>query len=263
MTCSFILQDLQRVRERVSDTLFFMIKSHMIFGLVATFAVSLATVSCQQESRLQSEQPMPPEFCYVDEVAPSIRADLKYSGSDNFVGRPIAGYRGSRPILRRDAAAALQRVQQRLVAQGYGLIIWDAYRPMRALSDFRAWSRTSDSSTRATFYPRLTKKGIYEGHYIGDSSEHTWGIAVDLSLVHLSDGRLVDMGGRHDLLDPSSATESPEVSEQARANRRFLRDAMRAEGFVNYGKEWWHYRLANSRPWYAYDFPVRDDLRVH
>lgn len=203
---------------------------------------------------------MPADFCYVDEVAPAVRADLKYSGSDNFVGRPIAGYEGHRPILRRDTAEALARVQAALEKQGYGLLLWDAYRPARAMLDFRAWSRTADDHTKAEFYPNITKQGIYEGRYIGNASEHSWGIAVDLTLVHLATGELVDMGGRHDLLDAASATNSPLVSAAQRANRQRLRNAMNAAGFSNYSKEWWHYRLRDSQPWKRYDFPVRDDL---
>ena len=197
---------------------------------------------------------LPAEFCYADDVVPLLRTDLKYAGNDNFVGRPIAGYVGKRPILRRDAAMALRQAAAELRPLGYGLIIWDAYRPARAMSDFRAWSRTPDDSTRTSFYPRTTKQGIYASHYIGDISEHSWGVAVDISLYHLANGQLVDMGGRHDLLDPSSATDSTEVSPAQRANRHLLRDAMRRAGFENYPKEWWHYRLSNSRPWYSYDF---------
>lgn len=202
---------------------------------------------------------LPREFCYADTVAPTIQVDLKYTGSDNFVGRPIDGYRGRRAILRRDAAAALRKAAETLRQQGYGLLVWDAYRPMRALRDFRAWARTPDNSTQAEFYPNITKQGIYTGRYIGDQSEHCWGIALDLTLIDSATGKLVDMGGRHDLLDPSSATDSPAVTPTQRANRHRLRRAMQDAGFANYNKEWWHYRLANSEPWTAYDFPVMDD----
>lgn len=205
---------------------------------------------------------LPPDFCYVDSVAPEVQTELKYSGQDNFVGRPIDGYQGRRAILRRDAAVALRKAAEALRRQGYGLLVWDAYRPLRALRDFRAWSRTPDDSTRAEFYPNITKQGIYDGRYIGDSSEHTWGIALDLTLVDLATGKPVDMGGRHDFLDPSSATDSPAVTPAQRANRQRLCRAMQAAGFENYSKEWWHYRLANSEPWAAYDFPVWDDYGV-
>lgn len=231
-------------------------------GFVVLFA--WLTASCAQKGTDPASLVawrMPAGFCYVDEVAPEIQADLKYAGSDNFVGRPIAGYEGSRAILRRDAAVALGHAAGILRQQGYGLMIWDAYRPMRALRDFRAWSYSPDEGTRASFYPRITKRKIYQEHYIGDSSEHTWGIAVDITLYRLKDGKLEDMGGRHDLMDTRSATDSTEVTCQQRFNRGILRDAMRAVGFENYPKEWWHYRLENSRPWFAYDFPVSDNLQ--
>lgn len=226
-------------------------------GLLAHCAPTTATPAAGSIIYL-----MPPDFCYVDEVAPGIKTDLKYAGNDNFVGRPIDGYLGRRAILRRDAALALRRAADRLREQGYGLLVWDAYRPLRALRDFRAWSLTPDTSTKAEFYPNITKQGIYDGRYIGDSSEHTWGIALDLTLIHLATGKQVDMGGRHDLLDPSSATHSTSVTAAQRANRRLLCEAMTAAGFENYSKEWWHYRLSNSEPWAAYDFPVRDDLEA-
>ena len=203
---------------------------------------------------------LPKGFCYLDEVAPTVRVDLKYAGNDNFVGQRICGYEGRRAILRRDAALALAKAAAALAKEGYGLLVWDAYRPARAMRHFRAWSRTADNHTKSEFYPNITKQGIYDNHYIGDTSEHSWGIALDLTLVRLADGKPVDMGGRHDLLDASSATHSPLVSAKARSNRLRLNAAMRAAGFANYSKEWWHYRLRNSQPFVAYDFPVRDDL---
>ncbi len=203
---------------------------------------------------------LPAEFCYLDTVAPAVRVDLKYSGSDNFVGRPIAGYSGKRAVLRRDTALALKKAADLLAKQGLGLLVWDAYRPACAMSDFRRWSRTPDDRMKARFYPNITKQGIYDGKYIGDISEHSWGIAVDVTLVDLRSGRELDMGGHHDLLDVSSATESPLVTPQQRANRLKLRDAMAAVGMKNYHTEWWHYFLADPGKLFSYNFELRDDL---
>lgn len=204
---------------------------------------------------------LPVGWCYVDEVAPTVRVDLKYTGHDNFVGRPIAGYTtGRRAVLRRDAAEGLARAAVWLRHRGLGLLVWDAYRPSVAMADFKAWSRTADERMKSKFYPRISKQGIYEGRYIGDTSEHSWGIAVDITLVRLKDGKEVDMGGHHDLLDVSSATESPLVNEQQRKNRLLLREAMHHGGFRNYSKEWWHYFLENAAPCYSYSFPLDDHL---
>lgn len=220
----------------------------------------LAQCAPQQISVPAPAAYMPEAFCYVDEAVPGIRTDLKYAGNDNFVGRPIAGYAGRRAMLRKDAAMALKKAADELKEKGYGLLIWDAYRPACAMRDFRAWSRTPDNRMQAKFYPNITKKGIYEGKYIGELSEHTWGIALDLTLVRLPGGNEADMGGHHDFLDPSSATDSAAVTPHQRANRRILREAMQNAGFENYDKEWWHYRLSNSKPWFIYDFPLSDAL---
>ena len=231
---------------------------------LSCLALAAALCQCTLEPKpaAQAVQPgMPADFCYVDEVAPLVRVDLKYAGSDNFVGRPIDGYTGRRAVLRKDTAAALRTASEILAKQGYGLLVWDAYRPARALKDFRAWSRTPDDSTRATFYPRITKQEIYDNRYIGDVSEHSWGIALDLTLFRLSDGKEVDMGGRHDLLDVSSATRSPLVPATARANRLILHDAMLQAGFCNYSKEWWHYFLRNRGDCYNYNFPLDDNAK--
>ncbi len=203
---------------------------------------------------------LPPGWCFVDTVVPGVRTELKYAGRDNFVGRPIDGYSGHRAVLRRDAAPALARAAAELAPRGLGLLVWDAYRPARALRDFYAWSQTPDDRTRATFYPNITKRGIYESKYIGLTSEHTWGVAVDLTLVDLRTGRELDMGGRHDLLDASSATGYSGITPRQQANRRLLCETMERAGFRNYSKEWWHYFLGDSHPWYVYDFPLDDTL---
>ena len=217
---------------------------------------------CSQPTVLVYPGIMPQELCYLDEVAPGIKVDLKYCGSDNFVGRPIDGYTdGRRAILRKDAAAALARAQQELNKKGYGLLIWDAYRPHRALQDFYNWSLTDDDRTRATFYPNITKRGIYENKYIGPQSEHSWGVAVDVTLIHLRSGKELDMGGRHDLLDESSATEYAGLSARQQANRRLLRDTLAAAGMRNYSKEWWHYYVSPLGLCHQYDFPLNDTLR--
>lgn len=205
---------------------------------------------------------MPDELCYLDETAPDIKTDLKYCGYDNFTGRPIDGYtEGRRAILRKDAAEALARAQQMLKPQGLGLLVWDAYRPHRALRDFYNWSMNDDDHTRDRFYPNITKRGIYENKYIGLSSEHCWGVAVDITLINLRTGKELDMGGRHDLLDASSATVYAGLTPRQQRNRLLLRDTMEAVGMKNYSKEWWHYYVSSPGTCHQYDFPLNDQLR--
>lgn len=233
--------------------------------VIACSAVLLSQCVVQQPGAKPAvgvEAVMPAGLCYLDEVAPLVRVDLKYCGSDNFVGRPIAGYTGGkRAILRQDTALALKKASEQLAKEGLGLLVWDAYRPARALKDFYAWSLTPDDCTKAEFYPNISKREIYENRYIGLVSEHSWGVAVDLTLVDLATGQELDMGGRHDLLDVRSATRSPLITPQQLQNRLKLRDAMAAVGLRNYSKEWWHYFLAERGTCYRYDFPLNDALK--
>lgn len=198
------------------------------------------------------------KLCYADAIVPGLRTDLRYAGYDNFVGRPLAGYEGHRAILRLDAARALAKAARELAKEGLGLLVYDAYRPARAMRDFYEWSKTPDARMRSKYYPNITKKGIYEGKYIRDISEHSWCIAVDITLCDLKTGFPLDMGGHHDLLDESSATDYPGISPTQQANRRKLRAALHRVGFVNYSKEWWHYYFESDAPLYSYDFPIRD-----
>lgn len=198
------------------------------------------------------------KLCYLDAVVPGVRTDLRYAGYDNFVGRPLAGYEGHRAVLRLDAARALAKAARALAKEGLGLLVYDAYRPARAMKDFYEWSKTPDDRMRRKYYPNITKQGIYEGKYIRDVSEHSWCIAVDITLCDLQTGEPLDMGGHHDLLDVSSATDYPGITPAQQANRRKLRDALQKVGFSNYSKEWWHYYFDSDAPLYSYDFPIRD-----
>ncbi len=92
---------------------------------------------------------LPEGFVYADEIIPSIQQDLRYFGNNNFVGRPIHGYRANRAILTKSAALALRAVQEELNRFGLGLLVFDAYRPQQAVDDFVAWSKDfSDTKTK-------------------------------------------------------------------------------------------------------------------
>lgn len=228
----------------------------LISGFIGMFLLS----GCVQTAPRSTIGYLPADFCYLDTVAPNVRVNLMYAGDDNFVGRPLAGYKGTRAILRRDTAEAVAKAADMLAAEGLGLLVRDAYRPAIAMRDFYAWSKTPDRKMQHKYYPNISKKGIYEGRYIGTTSEHTWGIAVDVTLVELSTGKELDMGGHVDLLDPSSATDYAGLTPTQRANRYKLRDVMTRAGMRNYSKEWWHYFLSPSGLCRVYSFPITDHL---
>lgn len=205
----------------------------------------------QAETRATAD----PDLVDVRELEPSIRADIRYAGSDNFVGAPVDGYEAPKCLLARPAAEALASVQRSLADESLGLLVYDCYRPQRAVDHFVRWARdTSDLRTKAAHYPNVDKTRLFEEGYIAERSGHTRGSTVDLTLVRLTpaDDRIeaepLDMGTPYDFFDPRSHTESPEITESQLANRLRLRDAMEAGGFRNYEAEWWHYTLRDE-PW--------------
>src|SRR6201985_2299925 len=84
---------------------------------------------------------LPKGFVYLRDIDPTIAQDIRYAGSHNFVGRPIKGYLAAECILTSSAANALKVVQGLLAQQKLSLIVWDCYRPQRAVDDFLQWSR--------------------------------------------------------------------------------------------------------------------------
>lgn len=174
-------------------------------------------------------------------VDPSIRIDARYRDADNFTGAPLPGYGANRLLLRREPAEALGRVQDRLRERGLGLLVWDAYRPVRATEAMVEWAE------------RTGQVHLLDGGYIARRSRHNLGIAIDLTVVDRSTGRPLDMGTPFDTFGPEAHTAN--ASGQVARNRAILVEAMEAEGFENYDQEWWHfsYPLESVMP---FDVPI-------
>lgn len=192
-------------------------------------------------------------------VVPGLVVDMRYFGSENFIGRPIAGYEAPVCLLSRQAGEALGRVQAKLKPFGLGLKVFDCYRPQRAVADFVVWAKDlSDQTRKAVQYPNVDKSRLFELGYIAEKSGHSRGSTVDLTLVDLASGAEIDMGSGYDLFDTLSWPSDPRPSAQARANRAALQAAMTGEGFRSLKEEWWHFTL-NGEPYPEtyFDFVVR------
>ena len=136
----------------------------------------------------------------------------------------------------------------RAAAAGFGLLLWDAYRPQRAVDRFLEWSvQPEDQRTKAEFYPYIDRAEMFRRGYVAPKSGHSRGSAVDLTLYRLDTGELAAMGGRHDLMDERSHHGAPGVSVTAARNRQTLCSIMERSGFERYGCEWWRYGRATSR----------------
>ncbi|HUF11585.1 MAG TPA: M15 family metallopeptidase [Longimicrobiales bacterium] len=167
-----------------------------------------------------------PRLVRVADVAPGLLEDIRYATANNFTGAPLPGYEIPGALLRPDAAAALARVQRRLEGRGYGLLVWDAYRPVRATLAMVDWAERSGN------------EWVLNG-WVSRRSNHNRGNTVDLTVVRLDSEEPLDMGTPFDHFGDESRTSN--ATGQVAANRRILLDAMRAEGFSNYPQEWWHY----------------------
>jgi D-alanyl-D-alanine dipeptidase len=208
-------------------------------------------------------QQLHPDFVDAATVVPGLEVDMRYAGTNNFVGAKVAGYEKPVCLLTREAAAALAKAQIALASSGVGLKVFDCYRPARAVAHFMRWSRDlKDVKTKGNFYPDLDKGALFRDGYISQRSGHSRGSTVDLTLIDIlpgPDGKLRerDMGTSFDFFSPYSAPSDRRVSEEARSNRRLLADAMRKSGFIPYGKEWWHFTLAHEPfPQTYFDFAV-------
>ena len=158
-----------------------------------------------------------------------VKVNSVYAGSDNLFGAPL--YTTPKLFVAKDAAAALGRVQQRLAAYGYGLVLWDAYRP---------WS----VSKLANLALPEGKKDMLEDPEV-KGSVHNTGNAVDVGLYSLDSGEELDMGCGFD--EPSLRQYASYAGGTSRERylRSLLREEMELQGFKGIEMEWWHFEFGD------------------
>jgi D-alanyl-D-alanine dipeptidase len=244
---------------------------------------TLALLSCllglwTATPRRANASEMPKDFVYLRDVDPTIHQDMRYAGADNFTGRPVPGYDAPECVLVRQVAEALKAVQADLKAKGFGLLVYDCYRPTTAVAAFVAWAKLPDDlKAKATWYPNLNKSDLFP-EYIATRSGHSRGATLDLTIEasgetqagadakpractppqkgHAPDGSLA-MGTSFDCFDVKANTAASGLTEEERNNRAMLVDAMQSRGFENYPMEWWHFTW-QPEPYPAtfFDFPI-------
>ncbi len=202
---------------------------------------------------------LPEGFGYVHEFIPRAVLDVRYAYNDNFLGVPVDGYLEHVVILTIEALKALAMVEAKLHEKGYGIIVYDGFRPQKAVNHFVRWARdVGDTLTKQKYYPEVDKSRLFELGYISRRSGHSRGSTVDLTLFDLDTGKALDMGSGFDLFGPASSHRSPLITDKQQKNREILRQAMLDHGFLPFQKEWWHYRLASEPfPDTYFDFDVR------
>jgi zinc D-Ala-D-Ala dipeptidase len=225
-------------------------------------------------------RPLPAPLVYLHDIDATIAQDMRYAGPDNFTGRPLPGYAAPECVLHRTVAQALARVQKELVPQGLSLMVYDCYRPERAVRAFEAWA-TDGRADPATgrFHPRLPKSQLFALGYIAARSGHSRGTAVDLTIVRLplaavepfeagriygscagpkdkrAPDRSLDMGTGFDCFDAESHTAARAITREQREARQTLIAAMARQGLRNYAREWWHFSL-EAGDGRSFDVPI-------
>ena len=197
-------------------------------------------------------------FVDVQEFIPSVQLDIRYYTTENFVGSRIDGYEAPKCLLTKEAAIALQKVQEQLIRNRQSLKIFDCYRPQRAVEHFVRWAKDlSDQRMKADYYPSVDKKNLFRDGYIAERSGHSRGSTIDLTIIDLDSNQMLDMGTDFDFFDPLSHTINHQISKSQQENRLILRTVMKQNGFMNLAEEWWHYTLENEPyPDQYFDFKI-------
>lgn len=188
-----------------------------------------ALPSTPNNERLASGcHPHPPKgMVDLMHAVPGLRLDVRYARSDNFTGAPLPGYEVEAAWMAEAPARALAKVQHDLREQGLGLVVFDAYRPRRATKAMVEWAEANG------------RLDLLDDGYVARTSGHARGHTVDLGLVDLGSGEVLDMGTDFDTFSAASHTRRAEGEVLER--RMLLRDAMRRRGFKPYAREWWHF----------------------
>jgi len=237
-------------------------KKFLLLLIVNYFIVSGSLFAISDEARSKG-------FVYLHEIDPTILISLRYYNDENFVGKLVDGYKKSVVILTKQAAEALKKVQEELKRDGYSLVIYDAYRPQKAVNHFIQWSEdVNDQAKKSHYYPRVNKADVFELGYVAKRSGHSRGSTIDLTIIKdgqklksieekertlldgytitiLDDGT-VDMGSSFDLFDVASHFENNLIEKEFKQLRGYLKTVMEKHGFKNYAEEWWHFTLKNE-----------------
>jgi zinc D-Ala-D-Ala dipeptidase len=178
----------------------------------------------------------PSDLVELVTLDPTIKLDIRYATPHNLAGRAV--YAEARAFLQRPAAEALVRAHRALAAHGFGVLVFDGYRPWRVTKLF--WDVTPPEKHEFVADPA---KG----------SKHNRGCAVDLSMYEVKSGREVEMPSVYDEMSPRAYPTYEGGTAEARARRDLLRAAMEKEGFTVEPNEWWHF---NYKDWTQY--PILD-----
>jgi D-alanyl-D-alanine dipeptidase len=192
--------------------------------LALAFSLCVVSLTFSQGPPKEAGPFRQPDLVELVKLDPTIKLDIRYATKNNFLGRPV--YKQARAFLQRPAAEALVRVNQKLRAQGFGVVIFDGYRPWSVTKAF--WDATPADKKMFVADPAT-------------GSRHNRGCAVDMSMFELATVKLVQMPSEYDEMTERSHINYECASAESKRLRGILKTAMESEGFAVYEPEWWHY----------------------
>lgn len=202
----------------------------MPFKIVICFLIVLA--SCAQQPPVEKGNFKPTDLVELIKLDPTLKLDIRYATKNNLAGRPV--YTQARAFLQRPAAIAVVKANQALKPFGYGLLVFDGYRPWSVTKIF--WDITPNDKKQFVADPKV-------------GSRHNRGCAVDLTLYDLKTGKEVPMTGVYDEMSERSYPNYKGGTDQQRKMRDLLRTTMEKQGFTVFPYEWWHF---DFKDWKSY-----------
>ena len=215
-------------------------KSHRQFCTILIFCFVLVN-SCATKPPVETGDFKKSDLVELIKLDPTFKLDIRYATSNNLAHRPV--YTEARAFLQRPAAEALVKVNSELRPLGYGLLIFDGYRPWSVTKIF--WDITSKENKKFVANP---KKG----------SRHNRGCAIDLSLFEIATGKEVNMTGEYDEMSERSYPDYKGGTDEQRKMRDLLRSKMEANGFTVYPYEWWHFDFKDWKSYRVENIPYAD-----
>ena len=179
-------------------------------GFVKTIVIALAIIACSVPAHAQT---LPGGFVFLRDIDPTIIQDIRYAGSNNFIGRPLRGYDAAECVVKRDVGLALKSIQRALEPQKLSLKMLDCYRPVRAVHDMVVWAQNGrETPAERRYNPAFSKADLFRLGYIAEHSGHSTGAAVDLTLV--------DLTANHSARFDANRTTPTAPLTRARAHRK-------------------------------------------
>ena len=211
-------------------------------GTIQSGTIAHAQVKTVKNARIYRQQVNADSLQKMIEIKtliPNVIYDLRYATNNNFTHTKL--YKnGNSTFLRLSVTRALQGVQNELNEKGYGLKIFDAYRPYAVTK--KMWDL------------------IHDDRYVADPSKgsgHNRGLAIDLTIIRLIDSSELDMGTGFDNFTDSAHHTFKNLDSTVLQNRSLLKQTMEKYGFKAFETEWWHYSWPNDRNYEVLDIDFK------